>query len=132
MKNNILAYLTPKSETFYLSADSTIRQTLEKLDFYKFTVVPLIDKKGKYYGTIAEGDILRYIKNECNFNIEVAESQKISNIDIYRSYIAVSINATIEEIMQLSLEQNFIPIVDDLGNYIGIIKRKDIIKDIIK
>lgn len=132
MKKNILLYLTPKSETFYLLANSTIRQALEKFDFHKFSVVPLIDKNGKYYGTISEGDILRYIKNECDFDIHTAEKQQLSKIEKYRSYKAISINASMDDVLKLAIEQNFIPIKDDLDNYIGIIKRKDIIKDAIE
>ena len=32
-----------------------------------------------------------------------------------------------DEVVRLALEQNFIPIVDDRGVYIGIVKRKSII-----
>ena len=61
---NILAFLTPKSETLYLSNVSTIRQILESFDYYKYSVVPLLDEEGRYITTISEGDILRYIKND--------------------------------------------------------------------
>ena len=132
MKENILLYLTPKSETFYLYSNCTVRQALEKFDFHKFSVVPLINKNGKYYGTVSEGDILRYIKNECDFNIHVAEMQLVSKIEKYRPYKAISISASMSDVLKLAIEQNFIPIKDDLDNYIGIIKRKDIIKDVIE
>ncbi len=124
---NILTLLTPKDKTFYLNSDSSIRQVLEKFDYHKFTVVPLIDEEGRYLSTISEGDILRYIKNNCNFNLKYAENTKIVDIEIYRAYKALDINCSVKEIIELSLNQNFIPIVDDRGMYIGIIKRKDVI-----
>ena len=124
----LLDFLTPKKLTFYINTDSTIRQALEKFDAHKFSVVPTIDDNGKYKGTISEGDILRYIKNNCNFNIEVAESVRISELEIYRTYFSLKIDADLEEIFALALEQNFVPIVDDSETYIGIIKRSDIIK----
>ena len=37
-------------------------------------------------------------------------------------------SAPTESILQLSLEQNFIPLVDDRGAYLGILKRKEIIQ----
>lgn len=125
---NIITLLTPKDETFYLDAKSTIRQALEKYDYHKFTVVPLIDKDGHYITTLSEGDILRYIKNNCNFDLELAEEQEIDLIEKYRPYKALDISSSIQEVIKLSFEQNFIPMVDDRGMYIGIIKRKGIIK----
>ena len=125
---NIFTILTPKSQTEFIEYDSTIRQALETFDFHKFSVVPLIGDEGKYVSTLSEGDILRYIKNECNFNIEVAENVKINTIEKYRTYKAITIDSEMDEVLQLSMNQNFIPIIDDRGMYIGIIKRKDIIK----
>lgn len=127
MKYNVLSFLTPKMNTFYIEADSTIRQALEKFDYYKFSVVPLIGKNGEFVSTISEGDILRFIKNDNNFDISKAESTKISEVKKYRPYKALPISTEMNEIVKLSLEQNFIPIVDDRNIYIGIIKRKTII-----
>ena len=125
---NIFTILTPKSQTEFIEYDSTIRQALETFDFHKFTVVPLIDDEGKYVSTLSEGDILRYIKNVAHFDISVAENVKINTIEKYRTYKAITIDSSLEEVLQLSMSQNFIPIVDDRGMYIGIIKRKDIIE----
>ena len=129
---NILAFLTPKSETLYLDSDSTIRQTLESFDYYKYSVVPLLDEEGKYITTISEGDILRYIKNDAYFDIRIAESVKVEQIEKYRPYKALTIFSSAEEVIKLSLEQNFIPIIDGRGAYIGIIKRKSIIDFLVK
>jgi CBS domain-containing protein len=125
---NILSFLTPKMNTYYIDANSTIRQTLEKFDIYKFSVVPLIDENGVFISTISEGDILRFIKNECNFDLKMAENLFISSIKRYRPYKPLPISTPLSETIKLSLEQNFIPIVDDRGIYIGIIKRKTIIE----
>lgn len=64
---NIFNFLTPKSETFYLSDQSTIRQALEKFDYHKFSIVPLLDEEGHYVTTLSEGDLLRFIKNNWPF-----------------------------------------------------------------
>ena len=124
---NILSYLTPKSATFFLDNNSTVRQALEKFDVHKFSIVPLIDENGKFVSTVSEGDLLRFIKNNCNFDIKMAENTRISAIEKYRPYKALKISTPKEEIIRLSLEQNFVPIIDDRGAYIGIIKRKTII-----
>ena len=68
--DSIISLLTPKKITYYLLDTSTIRQALEKFDAHKFSVVPLIDEDGHYVGTLSEGDILRFIKNQSNFNLK--------------------------------------------------------------
>lgn len=123
----ILDFLTPKSKTFYIEGDPTIRQVVEKFDAHKFSVVAILDENGRFISTISEGDILRYIKNIKNFNLMIAESVRISDVERYRPYKALSINTSLDEVIKLSLEQNFIPVVDDRNMYIGIIKRKTII-----
>ena len=57
----------------------------------------------------------------------MAEDVRINTIELYRPYQALSISTPLDEVIKLSLEQNFIPVVDDRGVYIGIIKRKTII-----
>ena len=124
---NLMFFLTPKSKTFYIDQDSTIRQVLEKMDYHKFTIIPVIDEEGHYITTLSEGDLLRFIKNHCDFDLHMAEEVKIRDIEKYRPYRALDINGAINGVMDLSKEQNFIPMVDDRGMYIGIVKRKDII-----
>lgn len=129
---NLFNFFTPKKETFYLQADSTVRQALEKFDAHKFSVVALVDENGKFAGTISEGDILRFIKNECNFDINKAETIKIADIEKYRPYKAINVESSIEDAFALALNQNFVPIVDDREIYIGILKRKTILEYLLK
>ena len=125
---NVLLFLKPKCETAYLEWDSSVRQALEKMDYHKFTVIPLLNKDGEFVSTLSEGDLLRYIKNNCNFDISVAENTKICDIVKYRPYKTLSIDCSDEDIFKLAMNQNFVPIVDDRNVYIGIVKRKDIIE----
>ncbi len=129
---NIISLLTPKSSTFYMEFDSTVRQALEKFDAHKFSVYPLVDELGKYQGSVSEGDLLRFIKNQNNFNLKLAENFKVKDVDKYRPYRSVTIEATMEEVLNLSLEQNFIPVVDDNNTFIGIIKRREVITYLMK
>lgn len=125
---NVLFFLTPKSETSYMEWDCTVRQALEKMDYHKFTVIPLLNEEGEFISTISEGDILRFIKNNCNFDIDLAEDTRLSEIDRYRPYQALTVDASIKDVIDLSMNQNFIPIVDDRGVYIGIVKRRAVIE----
>ena len=54
---NILFFLTPKNEVAYIYDDQTLRQALEIMEYHRYTAIPMINKQGKYIGTITEGDL---------------------------------------------------------------------------
>lgn len=124
--------LVPKKGTYYLENGTTLRNAIEKFKVHKFSVVPLIDKEGKFIRTISEGDLLRYITSFANYDVKASEMVLIDEIESYHPYQALNINASIIEVLSLSLEQNFIPLVDDRGLYIGIAKRKEILEYLIE
>ena len=125
---NVFSLLTPKNATAFIQESTSLRGIIEKFKVQRFSVVPIISDDGKYVGTISEGDLLRYVSSKDTFNIEEAESMSINDIEKYRQYKCLSSDAALLEIMALALEQNFIPIVDDRGFYVGIIKRKEILE----
>ena len=124
---NVAFFLTPKTEVIYEKIDATMRQVLERMEYHRYTAIPLIDDEGKYVGTITEGDLLWKLKNTPGLDFK--NTEKVSIKDIERRFInhPVSINAEIEDLISKAITQNFIPIVDDEGIFIGIIKRSDII-----
>lgn len=124
---NIAFFLTPKSDVAFEYLNATMRQALEKMDFHKYTAIPLIDDVGKYVGTLTEGDLLRELKNTPNLNFNNTNKIVISDIPRRMHNKPVSINANIEDLISLSVNQNFVPVVDDNNVFIGIIKRSDII-----
>ncbi|WP_461812774.1 CBS domain-containing protein [Faecalimonas sp.] len=124
---NILFFLKPKSEIAFIHKEDTLRQAIEKMEYHKYSSIPMIDKDGKYVGSITEGDLLWGIKNKYNLNLKEAELIPITEIDRRIDYQAVNINAAIEDLVEKAMDQNFVPVVDDQGNFIGIITRKDII-----
>ncbi len=125
---NILFFLTPKSEVAYIYEDETLRQALEKMEYHKYAAVPVINKRGKYVGTITEGDMLWGIKNKFSLSLKEAERETIQAIDRRSDNHPVYADSKMEDLIGKALNQNFVPVVDDQKNFIGIITRKDIIR----
>ncbi|MCI2131482.1 MAG: CBS domain-containing protein [Eubacterium sp.] len=125
---NILFFITPKAETAYIPDSCTLRQALEKMEYHKYTAIPILDKAGHYVGTLTEGDLLRAIKDYYNLNMHEAEDINILKIRRRWKMDPVNINCDIEDLMQVAMRQNFVPVVDDNGVFIGIITRKAIIQ----
>ena len=124
---NIAFFLTPKSEVVYEYIDSTMRQVIERMEHYGYSAIPLIDKAGKYVGTLTEGDLLWKIKNTPELNFKNTHTVSVRDIKRRVNHRCVYIDADIESIINLAVSQNFVPVVDDNGIFIGIIKRSDII-----
>ena len=125
---NIFPFMTLKAETKFLLDTFTLRQALEKMEFYRYSVIPLLDDSGRYIGTLSEGDLLRYIKKDLDFDLTKGEDVKIADITRYRSYRPLSLESTLEDLIELAMEQNFIPILDDRGVFMGIIRRRTILE----
>lgn len=125
---NILFFLTPKNEVAYIYDHESLRQALEKMEYHKYSALPMINRQGKYIGTITEGDMLWGIKNQYNLNLREAELVPVTSITRRLDNRPVSADAAMEDLIDKALNQNFVPVVDDQKNFIGIITRKDIIR----
>ena len=121
---NILFFLTPKSDVAYIFEDETLRQTVEKMEHRKFSCIPILNKEGKYTGTISEGDLLWGIKR-LNIKMEDVSSMAIPRRATYKP---VHADADMEDLLDRAINQNYVPVIDDKGSFIGIITRKEIIK----
>ena len=60
---NVLFYLIPKKDVYFLESDCTIRQALEKMEYHHYSSIPVLNKNGEYVSSLSDGDLLWYIKN---------------------------------------------------------------------
>lgn len=125
---NISFFLIPKQEVIYLDYDSTMRQALEKMEYHHYSAIPILDKKGKYIGTLTEGDLLWKIKSMPHLKIEDTSKIMISDIPQRVANKPVRINARMESLISLAVTQNFVPVIDDQDIFIGIVRRREIIE----
>ena len=125
---NILFFLTPKSEVAYIHDDESLRQVLEKMEYHKYSAVPIISRQGTYVGTITEGDLLWYINNQLDLNLQEARRILITNVPRRSDNTPVSIDSNMEDLLDKAMKQNFVPVLDDKKSFIGIVTRKDIMK----
>lgn len=124
---NILFFLKPKAEVAFVYDYHTLRQTMEIMEYHKYSSIPMINREGKYVGTITEGDLLWGLKKLNILNLKEAEDIAITKIARRADYRPVSADSNMEDLMEKAMDQNFVPVIDDQQNFIGIITRKDII-----
>lgn len=124
---NIAFFLLPKQEVVTLTQEATLRQTLEKMEHHRYTAVPIIDEHGGYAGTVTEGDLLWFMKSRPDLTFELTNKVKLSEVPLRLNNRSVQIDSNMEDLITLAKVQNFVPVTDDMGRFIGIVRRSEII-----
>ena len=122
---NIMFFLTHKSNLTYLFDDSTISEGLEILQKTSYTAVPLISREGKYIGTVTEGDFLWALTDP-----EIWNARGSLHMDAITRHIQnkpVRADAQIYDLLDMALNQNFVPVIDDRDCFVGIVTRKRVL-----
>lgn len=129
---NVLMLLKNKSEVAFVYDTNTLRQGIEKMHVHGYSAIPVLSKDGTYVGSVSEGDFLWHILEYRNNDLRVQENYQVSDILRKDFNPAVKIDVSMDELLERSMNQNFIPVVDDRNFFIGIVTRQDIIRSILK
>lgn len=129
---NVLMLLKNKSEVAFVYDTNTLRQGIEKMHAHGYSAIPALSKDGTYVGSVSEGDFLWHILEYRNNDLRVQENYQVSDILRKDFNPAVKIDVSMDELLERSMNQNFIPVVDDRNFFIGIVTRQDIIRSILK
>ncbi|MHA6481626.1 CBS domain-containing protein [Paenibacillus sp. strain BS8-2] len=124
---NIAFFLLPKQEVVCMTNETTLRQALERMEYHRYTSVPILRNDGSYYGTLTEGDLLWFMKSRPDLTFEGTNKVRISEVPLRVNNQAVNIDANMDDMISLAKVQNFVPVVDDRNHFIGIVRRSEII-----
>ena len=133
---NVAYFLIPKSQVGCICDDNTVRQGLEKIKRSGYSALPVVTRENRYVGSVSEGDFLWHLvqddpyRNEEIKPISIRKTEDALVRDVLRidRNPPVRITATIDQWVERAMNQNFIPVIDDLGSFIGIVTRRDIIR----
>ena len=125
---NVIGMMRPKYSTTYLEAEDTLRDGLDIMKKSGYTAVPVIDREGRYVGTVKEGDFLWKLLEQGDNILDEVTIRDIIRTDWN---MAATDEEDMDSIINRTMTQNFIPVVDDRGCYIGIITRRDMIQNIL-
>lgn len=128
VRANVSFFVIPKQDVVVLPYDATMRQALEKMEYHRYSAVPLIDAEGKYKGTLTEGDLLWKIKNTFDMTFDKLNRIPLTEVPLRWCNHPVRIDATMGDLIERAVEQNFVPVVDDEDVFIGIVRRREIIE----
>jgi CBS domain-containing protein len=125
---NVAFFLIPKSQVVWVQASDPLMTAFERMAESGFTAVPVLDTEGKCVGVLTEGDVMRVLMDTGAYWRGVFRRTLVLSVGKRRNYQAVHIDASVETLIARSINQNFVPVVDDREVFIGIVPRKPIIE----
>ena len=130
---NIAFLLKPKSEVVYLQDSMPLPMALNELRRSGYTSVPVIDREGNYAGAVSEGDFLRALAQTDGAHLRLtpaaeAEKKRLRDILCPDRILSARIDEPAETLVSRTAGQNYVPIVDDRGVFIGIVTRRNVIR----
>ena len=104
----LLRWLSGRPDkVMYIGGSDTLPQPLPR------------QEEAEWISRLEQGELLaRQTLIERNLRLVVYIARRFENT-----------GSNIEDLIEMSMRQNFVPVVDDEGIFIGIIRRRDIIKD---
>lgn len=132
MQENVFFFLTMKKDVTFFYDYLNLEEGLCLMRKHGYTAIPVINTKGEYIGTINEGDFLWYFIDHPETTYETIKSTPIKDLIRPDFTPAMMIDATVEELFDQSLKQNFVPIVDDRNIFIGIVTRRRLLHHLMK
>lgn len=126
---NVAFFLTPKSEVVWISIDTTMGQAFKRMEESGYSALPVLDHEGRYAGTLTEGDLLRYLMHAGrDASVGGTEDVRMSEVPMRAKNAAVDIDAAVEQLFERAIEQNFVPVQDSRGAFVGIVRRREILR----
>jgi DHA2 family multidrug resistance protein-like MFS transporter len=138
-----------KRDVYTIDADSSVLDAVRMLVEKKISAVPVLDKDGKLYGFISDGDVLRFLSDRTNMyteptmmitqlsrddaafddKLDALMGQSVSEV-AHKGTICVNENADISEVCRVLGDTHLkkVPVVDDSGGLVGMVNRSDITK----
>ena len=128
---NVLMLLKNKSEVSYIYDTFTFEQGLEAMKEHGYTAIPVLSKDEKYVGCVSVSDFLWSLVDYMNNKVKSEKPYLVKDI-IKKNYNpAVRVDVKMDELLNRSMSQNFIPVKDDRDYFIGIVTRQDIIRSFV-
>lgn len=123
---NAIKLIIDKSKVKHLYDVNGFADGLGILKSSGYSAIPVIKRDGTYAGTVCDKDfLLQYVDSR-----DKRFYDKLIIKDIIKEgwNPAINIDNDISDVLLLSMEQNFVPVIDDKNVFMGIITRRAIIQ----
>ena len=124
----VAAFLTPKSVVVWVSGSGSVEQALERMKPNGFAAVPILDDEGCYVGTLSTSDLMWFLLRAGSSWQELARATSVLAVPRRLNDLPVQENVRLPALIKRVIEQSFVPVVDDRGVFVGIVRRRPVIE----
>jgi CBS-domain-containing membrane protein len=126
---SVAFFLIPKRDVVWIPVDASMRHAFLRMEESGYTAIPMLDRHGCYAGTITEGDLLRKLMYSTQDpSIAGTERVRVVEVPLRTRIAAVDIESDVEKLFDRAVEQNFVPVQDSRGVFVGIVRRREILE----
>lgn len=123
----VSSFLTPKSDVIWISARATMRTAFETMEESGFAALPVLDDEGRYVGALTASDLLRKLLRTPGMEVDAMARTRVAEVPMAARSRPVDILAEVDELYGEALVQNFVPVIDSRGIFVGIVRRSAIL-----
>ncbi len=117
---------TPAKRVEFLYSDFTIGDAVKKMERCHYSMIPVIERNSaRYLYSVSSGDILHRLVT-CD-DLKVTLKEPLSTVRIERLTPSCNEDIEVNELFELAVNQNYIPLVDNNGTFRGILTRRAIL-----
>ncbi len=124
---NALNFLKHKSEVVFIYEDYSVKRAMDEFQVSGYTALPILSRDGRYVGSITEGDFLRFLLHYDLIDMSETEQIEVRDLPRRMDNRPIMVDAHMEDLMETVMSQNFVPMVDGRGVFMGIITRKKVL-----
>lgn len=120
-------FLTPADKLAVIIDSHNIDHAKLLLSHMSYSRVPVVTEDGRFFGTIGLTEIIKYQAEN-----ELSDDELDSDISLItkRDEATVNQDYDLTDVMHKLVEQSFLPVLGQEGEFLGIITRKSILKAI--
>lgn len=120
---NLAFFLTPVANVAWLPITASVEDAVRSMRDHSYTAVPLLDRQGRYVGTLTEGDLLFYLAEHG----ASAGPARLAAVPRRIEPRAVGVDTDVRALLTVAADQNFVPVIDSRGVLMGIVTRRAIL-----
>ncbi len=118
--------VTNKKKITYVYGDSTLEEAIKAFAKSSYSMIPVLERvSDRYLYSITATDVLNWMA--AGHSLEEAEKTPLSALSLTRLIASCQENAEVSSIADLVANQNYVPLVDEKGVFVGLVTRKSLI-----
>lgn len=125
---NIAFFLTPKTQVAFVSAAATVDEAIVTMQTSGHSTLPVLRDEGSYLGTVSEATLLARLLRAETLHQPAPHDEQLAQLPIDHALPALGVAVTVESVLLRVADHSFLPVVDDRGAFIEIVRRRDVLE----